>query len=188
MKTVGILLASGQSHRFGAENKLLANFKGVPLCAHAANALLGTGISTCIAVVHDPKVASLLKGYECVECLGTQSDSLVAGVQAAIAHNADRIVVCLADMPFISSQLIIGLLEFANTQPVCACIHASKKSPPAVFSKEIFSDLLKLTGDSGAISLFREQSSNALFPVDKSILTDIDTIAELLTHSKIPRL
>lgn len=186
MKTIGILLAAGKSTRFGAENKLLENFNGQPLCTHVATAMVDAGLTRCVAVVSDPAVAALLPEFETVQCSGSQSDSLKAGVRAAIAMNADQIVVCLSDMPFVTAPMIVGLLKLAKDHPICASRYEDKISPPAVIPRAKFDDLLRLQGDSGAFSLFRKQPASAFFSVDEIDLTDFDTIADFRRFHSTP--
>ena len=184
IKTIGILLAAGKSCRFGPENKLLESFNGRPLCIHAAEAMSDAGLSKCVSVVSDSAVAALLTGFELVRCSGSQSDSLKAGVQTAIALDADQIVVCLADMPFVTAQLIRNLLALAKTHPICASRWGDRISPPAVLPRARFDDLLKLEGDRGAFSLFKKQRETSFLRVEENVLTDLDTISDFLTFGE----
>ncbi|MDG1406814.1 MAG: nucleotidyltransferase family protein [Octadecabacter sp.] len=178
MKTIGVLLAAGKSTRFGTNNKLLEDFKGRSLCTYAAEAMAGAGLSGCVAVVSDSAVAMILPEFEPVYCSGNQSDSLKTGVHAAIALDADQIVVCLADMPFITVQLIVSLMSLAKDHPICGSTWGGKKSPPAVIPKAKFDEVLKLQGDSGAFSLLRNLPASAFLAVGEIDLIDLDTVGD----------
>src|SRR5690606_15453558 len=62
MTTAGVLLAAGHSRRWGPGNKLLAEWNGLPLAAHAAKALAAARVDLRAAVVRDSAVAALLGG------------------------------------------------------------------------------------------------------------------------------
>ena len=177
-------MAAGKSRRFGAENKLLASFNGRPLCVHAATEMSDAGLSKCVSVVRDAAVAALLPWFELVHCSGNQSDSLKAGVLTAIDLDADQIVVCLADMPFVTAQMIVNLLALAKIHPTCASRWGDRKSPPAVIPRAQFDNLLKLEGDSGALSLVKRLPESAFLRLEKNDTIDLDTMADFLTFSE----
>lgn len=174
--SVGILLAAGKSRRFGDQDKLLQHLDGRPLCLHAGDAMRKAGLSRCLAVVSHDDVEKLLTGFEILRCSGNQSDSLKAGVQAASALGADQIVICLADMPFVTTAMITELLHLARTYPTCASIEAGRISPPAVFPKDRFKELLTLDGDRGAHTLFQSLPNEAFLDAKTGALADLNTI------------
>ena len=110
--TVGILLAAGHSRRFGATNKLLTTFRDKPLILHAADTMKGAGLDHCIAVVSNEKVAEELSDFLLVKINSTdQSNSLINGLKKARKLNANRLVIMLADMPFITPQIVKSVVD-----------------------------------------------------------------------------
>lgn len=179
---VGVLLAAGRSVRFGDNNKLLQDFGGHPLCRYAAQAMLGAGLSANIAVVREDAVAAQLAGFEIFSCSDQQSDSLKTGVRAAMARGADQIVICLADMPFVTSGLIAEVI--ARGRPICGCVSSGGViSPPAVFHRERFDDLLALTGDKGAGALLKSLPAEAVVSTHVAALVDLDHFADFATYA-----
>jgi len=59
-RVAALLLAAGESRRFGAANKLLAELRGQPLVRHIATRLAGLGFGARIAICSDDRVAALL--------------------------------------------------------------------------------------------------------------------------------
>jgi CTP:molybdopterin cytidylyltransferase MocA len=131
-----------------------------------------------IAVVRDTAVAQQLHGFAVLHCSGNQSDSLKAGVRQAIALDADQVVICLADMPFVTPALISALLDLAHSQPICGCALSGAAAPPVVFPRSRFADLLALTGDKGAGALLGDLPKGALMQVEPQLLVDLDRPAD----------
>lgn len=171
---VGILLAAGRSSRFGTENKLLAPCRGQPLVGHAAAALAGLHR---VAVVGDPAVAAVLDGFALVDAppLALQSDSLRAGVMAARAMGASRVLVLLGDMPNVGSDLAKAVLEACDTRPACA-FDGARRMPPAAFPPAWFDRLLALSGDRGAGALLGDA---VCVPATPAMLADVDYPGDL---------
>ncbi|MEM9031284.1 MAG: nucleotidyltransferase family protein [Pseudomonadota bacterium] len=180
--TSGLLLAAGQSRRFGGANKLLAPLEGQPLVAHAAQALMDTGFAPLVAVVADPGVARVLDGFELVWIgAGTvaQSRSLAAGVAAAARKNPDRLVVALGDMPRVTARLLVAVGDRCARNGAASAHDGSRPMPPAAFDRSRFSELERLTGDRGAVALLRNLPTSALVPAPVEALVDIDTEEDL---------
>lgn len=179
MTTVGIVLAAGQSSRFGEADKLAAPFRGVPLAKHAADAMRGAAVDHRIAVVGH--VAGVFDGFDIVHATGEarQSDSLRQGVLRAIALDADRVVITLADMPLVSTALIDAVMAQAGVDGTAAATDGTRRAPPACFPKATFPELLALVGDRGAGRLLATLPDSALVYVAESELADVDTPADL---------
>jgi molybdenum cofactor cytidylyltransferase len=179
---VGLLLAAGQSRRFGAADKLLAPLDGRPLVAHAAQAMRQAAFDHLIAVVSSHGVSQELAQFERVvpeEGGPAQSASLRAGIAAACAHDPAVITVVLADMPRVDAALIDAVTELALKKGAAAATNGTGPMPPAAFTKPHFEALQGMSGDSGAREILAHLPSDALVPATPGQLADIDTPEDL---------
>ena len=107
MKLCVVLLAAGESRRFGRENKLLALYHGRPMIAKALETLGSLPCARKIAVVSDAQVDALAKeaGFQTVlnsEVEQGMSHSIHLGVKNA--GDADAVLLCAADLPKLSRE------------------------------------------------------------------------------------
>ncbi|MBC9247605.1 nucleotidyltransferase family protein [Paracoccus sp. 11-3] len=184
MITGALLLAAGQSRRFGASDKLLAELNGAPLVSHAARALSLPMIPHRVAVVASGDVAAILRplGFAIVmQPQGRpQSTSLSAGIAEMERLGVARAIVMLGDMPFIQTEDIARLLVFPADQPASAWA-ANAPMPPAIFPKSWFPRLAALTGDRGAGALLKDLPADARLTLPAERLRDIDRPEDLPT-------
>ena len=108
------------------------------------------------------------------------SHSIALAAHAAINGGADALLICLADMPFVPPEHLRALAG-ALAHNIIASSNGITAMPPAIFPRETFEKLTKLTGDSGARSLL---DLAIPLPVDPEWLIDIDTRADLAQHLK----
>ena len=182
MRTIGILLAAGQSQRFGSDDKLLATLHGRPLVDHAAAALRLSELDELVAVVALDDVRDRLQGFQCVALSEKglpQSESLRAGILKAQNMAADRALVVLADMPLVTPGLINDVLDLAGQERISATSDGRRRTPPACFPKSAFDDLLAMTGDSGASVILRALPNAQLVEVSEDALRDVDVTQDL---------
>ena len=179
MTIAAVLLAAGQSARFGSADKLAASLDGLPLGAHAARTLLTLPL-TMRFVVTGPFTFPW-HGFEQVpndrpeEGMGR---SIALGTEAARRAGAEAVLIALADMPFVSSGHFERLLSFHHGPgTLIASSDGSRRMPPALFGADWFDVLEKLSGDHGARNLLGEAK---LVQAAADELTDIDDPDDLL--------
>ena len=178
MKTIGILLAAGKSQRFGVQDKLLSTYQGQPLCRYAADAMRKSDADGLVACISNSSLEPELEGFQITRCNGQQSDSLKAGVKAAIELGANRVLVALADMPHITTGTLNTLM--ATKAPLAACIkNGNRPTVPALFDHMYFDALLKLEGDQGARTLLQRVAPENLVRISPAEAFDVDTQADL---------
>ena len=194
---LGILLAAGQSTRFGSHKLLHPLPDGTPL-AIAALRNLTQGVDQVAAVVRpdDHELAHLLvaEGAQLVYCAEAgkgMGASLACGVRdegsqvvlsATASSDADGWLITLGDMPSISPDTILHVADRLRAGvPLVAPVYHGQRGHPVGFSKEFFGALAELRGDSGARQLVEANSSrlDLLACDDAGILCDIDTPADL---------
>jgi molybdenum cofactor cytidylyltransferase len=177
LKTVGILLAAGQSRRFGVANKLLAPLTGKPLVMHAAETMLQLDLTHNVAVVAAADVADQLTGFEIVRVDGGQRDmaqNIAAGVRLAVNHDADQILIALGDMPFVPQSHFEALLHRNQGDEATASSDGNVLMPPACFSKRYFAQLLSLSGDQGAAQIIKALPARSIIIATHQELRDVD--------------
>jgi len=179
---VGILLAAGQSTRFGS-NKLLHQLSdGTPMVL-AATRHLTSVLSTTIAVVDDinNEVAKLLKqeGVQVIENplanegMGT---SIACGV--ANTRNARGWVIALADMPYINGSVIQAVVTaLEQGADIIAPVYNKKRGHPVGFSARHAQTLTMLHDDRGAQGIIQLNSSSLelIKTTERGVIHDIDT-------------
>ena len=185
-RIAAVVLAAGRSTRMGAVNKLIAEIGGKPLVRIAAEQALASHASPVIVVTgHErERVEAALKGLpvrlvhnpDYAEGLGT---SLKAGI-AAVPAEADGAIVCLGDMPQVSSALIDKLVAAFDPERGALVVVpsiAGRRGNPVVWSRRFFHDLAQVQGDIGARYLIGSYAEAVVeVPVaDDAALTDVDT-------------
>lgn len=172
-RTAIILLAAGLSRRHPGHHKLLRSFRGKPLGLHAATTIGSLPAQVKIAVLS----ASTDKlGNDLVD-LGFEiarndapadglSSSIEIGVRAAREKKAEAILICLADMPFVSShhlQSLAALLDPAAGYICVGSVHPGGTAvmPPAAFTGEAVDYLSTIPGDQGAREILQFATSLA---------------------------
>jgi molybdenum cofactor cytidylyltransferase len=181
--TALLVLAAGLSRRFGAANKLMAPLRGKPLALHLADRVAEAPFAHKLVICRDGdhglQTAFAGRGFASLvnpDSARGQASSLALGVTQLIRHKPQAIVVCLADMPFVTlvhlQAIVAGLGDDVS---IVASRLRGQPSPPAAFAPTHFDALTQLEGDKGARSLLQ----NALLidaPVE--ILADFDTPAD----------
>lgn len=180
-----ILLAAGTSQRFGAEDKLLAPLAGEPLALHAARRIVELAPGRRIAVCHDDQgmLAQQLaaEGFEIVVNPHPErglSQSLACGIAEAALGPELAALICLADMPFVSTGHLRNLLTRFDPRaaPVVASSNGDAAMPPALFSRALFERLRSSEGDRGGKALLADA---ALVHAHANELVDIDRPGDL---------
>ena len=100
--------------------------------------------------------------------------SIRIGVTAA--QNADRIVIALADMPFVPKEHLVALAQGDGV--IFTAYPDGRRGIPAAFPPSAFDTLLSLSGDKGAAALGFEQAV-VIEAQGAGALLDVDTPADL---------
>ena len=188
-----IVLGSGASNRFGRADKLLAPLGGKPLAQHIGECIAGVDVKNRYLVAPSES-ADLHRLYENLGFqvvvnpqpdLG-QGSTIAVGVKAAMSERPSGIMVCLADMPFITAKILSDLATVIAASNAAICETAEGRvSPPALFSKDVAYKLESLSGDVGARDLIKTLKSVARLETDPTILQDIDTPEDFAKARKI---
>jgi molybdenum cofactor cytidylyltransferase len=152
----GILLAAGTSSRMGS-NKLLFQLQGESLLRRMARRALAGGLHPLLVVLgHEAeRAARELDGLSCRTVVNPGyeqgiTSSLQTGLSALPAE-ARAAVVLLADMPFVSSEMIAALLtRYRQSEaPLVISEYEGVNAPPMLYDRALFGELQAMAEGSG---------------------------------------
>jgi molybdenum cofactor cytidylyltransferase len=185
-KVAAIVLAAGRSTRMGGPNKLLAELEGKKLVRIVTEQALASKACEVIVVTgHQAElVEQALSGLKVTfvrnpDFAAGLASSVKAGI-AAVSEAADGSVVCLGDMPMVSSVLLDRLIEaFAPDRGnlIVVPVAEGRRGNPVLWSRRFFQELMTLDGDVGARHLIAKHTEAvAEVPVEgDGAFLDIDT-------------
>ena len=188
-----IVLAAGESKRFGDKNKLSEIINGKPIINHILDTLFEKFDSSQLIVIvgHDNKIIKnlifnkdikVLENLEYKKGIGT---SIALGVKH-LESDIDGVMIIPADMPYINSKDLMNLetkfLEL-NCEKVVMPEHNSKIGNPVILPRNYFNTLKSLKEDFGARSLI-EKKDIITFKSGFGTIFDIDTIDDLANTKK----
>lgn len=183
-QTVGVLLAAGRSTRFGNANKLLQPLGGQPLILHAAKVLGALGCVRMIAVVppDEPRLGELLAplGFELLVNPAPgpeQHESLRLALMEVLTGPATAALVCLADMPFVTTGHLQRLLVHVRQYEGAVSTGATWRTPPVVFTRSLISRLAMVSSPRALRDII-QGSDIAPLACDDAELRDLDTVAD----------
>ena len=150
----GILLAAGTSSRMGS-NKLLFDLHGESVVRSAARRALAGGVSPLLVVLghQADRVRQELEGFPCRTVVNPEYEqgintSLKAGV-AALPQGVQAAMVMLSDMPFVTPEMIVGMIDrYRSTEaPLVISDYEGVNAPPMLYDRSLFGELLAMTGE-----------------------------------------
>ena len=183
-----ILLAAGQSKRFGDKNKLSVMINGKPIINHILDTLVEIyDPSELIVIVgHEHKKIKnlilnkeikILKNINYKKGIGT---SIALGT-SNLGTEINGVMIIPADMPYINSKDLINLekkfIEL-NCVKVVMPEHNSRIGNPVILPRNYFNTLKSLKDDFGAKSLIRKKDIITV-KAEFGTIFDIDTKEEL---------
>ena len=196
-KTLGagyaaLVLAAGQSKRFGAADKRLAEFGGVPLLRHVLQRVQCLGFDHKICVVNEnPDIKGLVRaaGFTVIENPMPEegmASSLRLGVQALMDGQST---------PLRGLLVFNGDMPFWSVDDVKACLRAFKASGdaglyvrpyfkthpghPVLFGFDLVHRLAQLSGGEKPLSALSGLRRIACLRPDDGCSVDIDTVENL---------
>lgn len=179
----GIVLAAGESSRYGAPKQLL-DWKGEPFVRVSAKRALEAGLSPVIVVTgaYAEQVESAVNdlGVKTVrnnKWKDGQSASVKAGISSIQADQAGAAIFLLADQPQITASVLQALIEkhAEGLASIIAPMVMDRRANPVLFDRRTFPDLLTLEGDAGGRAVFHKHRVEYLPWHDDRLLFDVDT-------------
>ncbi|HEU4746150.1 MAG TPA: selenium cofactor biosynthesis protein YqeC [Anaerolineales bacterium] len=185
-RIAGIVLAAGESTRYGQPKQLL-DWKGEPFVRAVAKTALQGGLSPVLVITGADagRVESTLHDLDVVVIRNEhwktgQAGSIRAGIEFLVKPSSPKTggaIFLLADQPQLTGSVLHALLEKHATQlyPVVAPMVMDRRANPVLFDRATFSGLLTLEGDVGGRAVFHNHHVEYLPWHDDRLLLDVDT-------------
>lgn len=183
-----ILLAAGSSGRLG-EPKQLLHYKGKILLQHLIDEAKSSSANSIVVVLGANWEAIQVKLQTGNIHIAINNDwkegmasSIRCGINALqeICPAVDAAILMVCDQPYVTAALLNDLITVhqKTNKAIVTSNYNNTSGPPALFQKNIFSELLQLTGDKGARQIVEAHSkelATVSFPKGN---IDIDTAAD----------
>lgn len=179
-----IVLAAGNSSRFGSDKRLARNNQGKTLLALTLQSI-PSDFRQRMLVLHpgDEAIASAHAADWQIVYAAFSQQGMGNSLAAAIPLIADcsAVLVALADMPLILPSTFASLIAAARPDRIVVPFFEHQRGNPVVIGSDFFSKLKELQGDSGARQLMQQHAGLMvrLEVDDPGVLRDVDTAAEL---------
>lgn len=187
---LGLILAAGTSSRLGRP-KQLEPIRGRPLIAHTVEQAQQGALDAVLVVVGNQaeEVTEAMVGFDVDTVFNQdfatgQASSLVVGVREAELRGADAVVVMLADQPGVEPGAIQRLVTARRVHraKLAMARYGTDRGHPVLFGRELFAELLELTGDTGGRDIIRRHQADLVL-VDggrDTIPVDLDEESDLV--------
>ncbi|WP_281543251.1 nucleotidyltransferase family protein [Maribacter aestuarii] len=192
LKIAILIMAAGESRRMNGIKQLLP-WKGTSLLNHTINVLKGVQKESIFVVLGayseeirkaiDFRVeeVTILENLDWRNGLGS---SIAYGIRHVLnlKNNFDGVLICLADQPLLHSDYYKKMImEFGSgINPIVASRYKDKIGVPALFARQIASELMELKEDHGAKHILSKYEARTTIVHPKELIKDIDTTEEYL--------
>ncbi len=197
-RTAGLILAAGNSSRFGGL-KQLASFDGEPLLARVIRAALSSELDAVVVVL----------GFEAEKISGQLGDALVHPALSVVTNSAwqqgmatslragmaqidrsfDSVMMILGDLPLLTPRIIDLVLRAHRTSGRGICLPVNddgRWGHPICLSSRYFDSLMLLEGDAGARGIIKRnwQDVYQFLIREDGCFLDVDTRQEMECFKK----
>jgi len=184
-----VVLAAGNSSRFGQGDKLIAPLSGIPIVRRSVEAAVRVGFPDFVVVTGLADVREALLGLDvrfCAPPAGTMGASIAAGVSAS--PDAQGWLIWPADMPVIRSGSARRVVEAFDPAAPVVPVHDGRRGHPVLFPARFRQHLEALILDRGARDVLRAAAHVVEVEVDDpGIHVDVDTVEDLARAERLVR-
>ncbi|MUG98632.1 NTP transferase domain-containing protein [Scytonema sp. UIC 10036] len=183
MSDIGlILLAAGASTRMGTPKQLL-QYQQQSLLRHMVEVALASVCNPVIVVLGAyaelirPEVeSSNVRIVENDRWSEGMSTSIQSGMEA-LNDDVEAVVLMLCDQPFVSTQTINQLVNVfqATDGQIVASEYGGVQGVPALFKRNLFAELLTLSGAAGARQVIKQNAEKVFSLPFPNGIFDLDT-------------
>jgi molybdenum cofactor cytidylyltransferase len=187
----GIILAAGESARFGQPKQLL-DWKGQPFVHAVAKTALEAGLSPVVVITGANAEPVELAVQDLNVTVVRNSDwkigqgsSIREGVNILIDNFSSKMgmgkiggaIFLLVDQPQVTTSILHALVEkhAEGLYPIVAPMVIDQRANPVLFDLATFPDLIGLEGDVGGRAIFHKHRVEYLPWHDDRLLLDVDT-------------
>lgn len=176
-----ILLAAGDSRRFGTENKLLHKIEGKPMFQHCLDKMSVLGCRDITVITQFDEIADIARSAGAKVLYNPHpqegiSSSVKIGLKANLNSEAWMFAVC--DQPWLTLETLEGLINcyFLSGKGIAAVSSGGKIGNPCIFSSKYKDELLQLVRDVGGKHVIvNHRDDTAVYQLeDEKELEDID--------------
>ena len=184
----GVLLAAGSSSRMRGPNKLLLEFEGESLLRRASRRGMAAGLDPFIVVLgHEAdRARGKLAGLAVLPVVNAGyargvNGSLRTGI-AAVPPDAAGAMVLLADMPFVTADMIRTVMEKFRESRVELVVsdYGGVQAPPTLYGRALFEQILALEdgegGGKAVVARNLDRASIVTWPPSR--LRDLDRVED----------
>lgn len=184
----GIILAAGESSRYGKPKQLL-DWRGEPFVRAVTRTAQAAGLSPVVVVsgAHADQIGSAVRDLSAEvannpQWQSGQGSSIRTGL--SYLEKAERsgrrvggAIFLLADQPQVTDSILRALIEkhAEGLYPVVAPMVMDRRANPVLFDRSTFRDLATLEGDTGGRAIFHKHHVEYLPWHDDRLLLDVDT-------------
>jgi molybdenum cofactor cytidylyltransferase len=181
----GLILAAGEGRRFGA-TKQLAELRGRPLLEYAVASMLSVPAIAPVIVVLGHDSDAIRAGADlgdarvvvCPDWHEGQAASLRCGIAAL--GPVDAAVITLGDQPFITPQVIAGVLDFDDRyHDAVRATYGGAPGHPVLLTRRLLDRTGELQGDAGFRGMLEGRRVKRFEAGHLCDPADIDTREEL---------
>lgn len=187
-KVSSIILAAGGSSRLNGKSKQLLEFQGKTFLRRSAETALAANFhSTVIVLGANSEI--LRKEIEDLPVRIVVNENWATGMSSSIntglaeltkEENLDAVVITLCDQPLVTTETLLNLCEvFAQTaKPIAASEYKDTVGVPALFSSEVFAELMNLRESDGAKKIIKKYEWNTALVAAPEAALDVDTLED----------
>lgn len=178
-----VIMASGESKRFGSENKLLADYNGKTMFELILEKVINSDIfSQVIVVTKYKEIIKICDNYPKIFVINNNkaylgiSESVKLGVENSFSF-IDGYMFITADQPKLSINSLkkLNFVFKNNKDKIIVSDFNGSIGSPNIFSKKFKKDLLSLTGDVGGKQIIKRNLDVIIkVPLDENENKDID--------------
>lgn len=184
-RIAGIVLAAGESTRYGNTTKQVLPWGDTTLVGHAVQVALRAGLAPVIVVTgYDADIVAAAVADVPVQTVfnpdyaAGQSTSVQCGV-AAVSENVGGAVFLMADTPNVTPAVVRRVVEAhrETLAPIVIPTYEGQRGNPVLFDRDLFDGIQTISGDVGGRALFEAyRNSIVRVPVDEpGIRQDVNT-------------